>query len=95
VNSLIGLEAMRLRKALGPGLRNAICVAILTEVGRLAASTMAWHGVLALVTIGTLPALVMAYLELPRAWRLSEVTIDFAAYGRRMSLRALRNHAFS
>jgi O-antigen/teichoic acid export membrane protein len=70
VNSLIGLEPMRLLKALGPGLRNAIFVAILTEVGRLVAFTLALHGFLALATIGALPALVMAYLELPRALAL-------------------------
>ena len=68
-NRLIDLRLSQLFKALLPGLRNAALAALATEVGGAIASGMNVHTVESLIVVCALPALMMAWLELPRVIR--------------------------
>ena len=65
VDSTIALPLLRVIRALGPGIRNALIAAITTEAGRLIASAAGLHGPAALAAIIVLPGIALGWLELP------------------------------
>jgi O-antigen/teichoic acid export membrane protein len=68
-NWLIGQRLSELCKAVVPGLRNAVLAALATEIGCAIASGMNVPTAASLIVVGALPALMMAWLELPRVIR--------------------------
>jgi len=65
VNATISLPMSEFLRAMKPGIRNSLVAGVATEVGRLVASAAGLHGAPALAVIVVLPALAMAWLELP------------------------------